>query len=171
MRWCTGNPLYSCFNFDPTTILIATTAISVGGSILSGVSANSAAKEEAALQRRQAEIALAESKTAAVNEATNQTRAVQRQKLAYLSSGVALEGSPLIVLEDTRKAGQQQVDAILSRGSAQYELGMRQAEITKNKGRAALLGGILQGAASAGKGYQSYQNTTLKNPNTGKING
>lgn len=141
--------------YDPMTMLMAGTAIISGGSsILGGIQANKAAKQEAALQRQQGEIAYQEAQINANNEAFNQTQAVQRQRLAFLSSGVSLEGSPLAVLQQSREYGQSQVDAILRQGANTKILADAQANITKNKGRAALISGVASGVGSLAKaGY------------------
>lgn len=80
----------------------------------------------------------------AAQEATQKVRQVsafrEEQANKYLGSGVQLEGSPLQVLEETRRLGQQEVDAIFQRGLAQSELYRRGALVTRNQGRAQLLG-------------------------------
>jgi hypothetical protein len=123
-----------------------------GASIYSGLSANSAARQEAALERQQGNIAMSEAQVNAKNEAFNQTQAVQNQRVAFLANGVTLEGSPAMVLEQSKEYGQSQVDAILRQGAAKKALSDAEATITQNKGRAALIGGILQAGS---KGYQS----------------
>lgn len=147
--------------YDPVTlatIAVIGTAVSAGSSVMGGIEANKAAKAEANLQREQGDIAAREAQFNAENEAFSQTQSVQRQRLAFLSNGVSLEGSPLDVLAQSKKYGQSQVDAILRQGSAQKSLAYQSANITRNKGRAALTSGImqgvgtgLQGAAMAGK--------------------
>lgn len=136
--------------YDPVTLMMAAaTAVSVGTSVYGGIQSNKAAKEEAAMQAQQGELAYQEAQVSATNEAFNQTQSVQRQKLAFLSSGVSLEGSPLMVLDQSRQYGQSQVDAILRQGSAQKSLADQEAKITKNKGRAALVSGIGSGISKA----------------------
>ena len=132
----------------PVLALGALTAISVGGSIFSGFAANSAANQEAKLQRQQADIALQESQINAQNEAYNQTQAVQKQRLAFLANGVSLDGSPALVLEESKRYGQSQVDAILRQGQAKSSLLTGEAKITQNKGRASLVGGFTSAAGT-----------------------
>ena len=115
--------------------LAVLTLVSAAGSIYSGFAANSAANSEASLQRQQGEIAASEAQVNAKNEAFNQTQAVQNQRLAFLANGVTLEGSPALVLEESKKYGQGQVDAILRQGAAKKALGYAEADISKNKGR------------------------------------
>lgn len=158
--------------YDPMTMVMATTAIiGAGASVYGGVQQNKQAKAEAALQQRQADIAYEESKVNATNEAFNQTQAVQRQKLAFLSSGVTLEGSPLMVLEQSRQYGQSQVDAILRQGQAQKDLGYEQAKITKNAGRAALIGGTLKGVSQLGSAAVDLNKAGAFDTKTAKTTG
>ena len=133
-------------------VLTVLTLVSAAGSIYSGFAGKSAYDAEGNLQRQQADIAASEAQINAKNEAFNQTQAVQNQRLAFLANGVTLEGSPALVLEESKKYGQSQVDAILRQGAAKKALSDAEATITQNKGRAALIGGILQAGS---KGYQS----------------
>ena len=137
------------------------TAVSAAGSIYGGMAANSAAKREAAQEREQGALALQESRINASNEAFNQTQAVQRQRLAFLSNGVTLEGSPAMVLEQSRAYGQQQVDSILRQGTARYDLAGKSAANTENKGRAALIGGYMSAAGTVGSAAGSAYNAGL----------
>lgn len=124
---------------------------SIGG----GIAGQQAANQQAKLQEQQGGIALAEAKANATNEAYNQTQAVGKQRLAYLANGVSLEGSPSLVLDESRKYGQQQVQSILDRGSAEYNLAKMNAAVTRNQGRAALLAGISQGFGTAAMGAET----------------
>lgn len=133
-------------------VLAGAIGFSAVSSIAGGISAQSAANQEAKLQEAQGGIALAESKVNAQNEAYNQTQAVGKQRLAFLANGVSLEGSPAEVLAESTRYGQTQVDAILKQGSAQYTLAQQQAAITKNQGRAALIAGIASGVGTAATG-------------------
>jgi len=70
----------------------------------------------------------------------------RRQKLAYLASGVSLEGSPLLIMEETRRKGAENVDEIYRGGAAAYgatmQEGRNQASTLKAQGRQAFMGGI-----------------------------
>lgn len=136
--------------YDPATaLMVASAAVGIGTSVYGGMSQQKAAKEEAALVAKQGDVAFEEARVSAADEARAQTHAVQRQKLAFLSSGVSLEGSPLMVLNESREYGQQSVDAILRQGSARKELAYSQASQLKKKGRAALITGIGEGVSKA----------------------
>lgn len=122
-----------------TTIL---PLISAGFKIATGVSQSRAAESEADLQEEQGRIAQQEARVSAERSAKEKRKFLARQKLAFIKNGVSLEGSPLLVLEETLTESQKEIDAIIKRGSAQQRLAGRRAEITRARGRRALLGSI-----------------------------
>lgn len=132
--------------------LAAATAFSAVSSIAGGISAQSAANQQAKLQEEQGGIALKESQINATNEAFNQNEAIGKQRLAFLANGVSLEGSPALVQAQSTKYGQQQVQSILDQGVANYNLAQRNAAVTKNQGRAALIAGLASGVGTAAQG-------------------
>lgn len=147
---------------DPVTAMaVVGIGASAGGSIFSGISADKAAKEEAKLIRRQGGIALEESQKEAEIEAYNQRQAIGRQKLAFLANGVTLEGSPMLVIKENRKFGQESVDAILKRGVEEKELADKRADQTKKAGRAALISGGLGAVGSIFSGVSGLNKTSL----------
>ena len=147
------------------------TAVGAVGSIYSGISGMQASNQEASLQRQQGDEAVREAQINAANEAHNQTQAVQRQRLAFLANGVSLEGSPSMVLASSKAYGQSQVDEILRQGSAKAALSYGEAQITQNKGRTALIAGLLQGAGGLSKaGGQAYEAGFFDSPSTGLDN-
>ena len=118
-----------------------------------GFSNFGATQEEARYQEQQAQLAEQEALRDARIRA-NEVRSFQnRQALQYASSGITLEGSPLLVLESTRRKGQEEVDAMVSRGKAQAELMRIRAQMTRRQGRNAFFGSAL---GAAGTGLESY---------------
>lgn len=101
---------------------------------------NEAVGQEAGALQKQADIALQEAGREAQIKARDVKEFREMQALKYSGQGVLLEGSPMIVLEETRKRGQQEINAILRRGAAQADLLRRQALMVQTKGRASLLG-------------------------------
>ena len=73
--------------------------------------------------------------------------------MRYAKSGVTLEGSPVLVLAETRRLGQEEVAAIERRGRAQALLLRQRAEQTRKAGRSAMLGGIFNAASGAAGTY------------------
>lgn len=130
-------------------------AFGATSSVVGGFSANSAANQEAKLQQQQGGIALAEAQANAQNETFNQNQAVGKQRLAFLANGVTLEGSPSMVIDQSTKYGQQQVDSILKHGTAVDSLAIASAAQTRNQGRAALIGGIGQAISTTATGTNS----------------
>lgn len=161
-------------------LAVGATALGAEQSIIGGMNADSAAKQEAALQRDQASLALKNAQDNASVEAYNDTQLVQRQKVAFLANGVTLEGSPAEVLKNTTTMSQQNVQAILDRGVAQYNLGQREAAQTQAKGRTALLAGlatagtdVVKGASDAYKSgiFDSKTTTTKTTPRIEGVDG
>ena len=141
--------------------------------IKGGMDMYSASKSEAGLQRQQANIALQESQFAAQQKARSVTSFQAEQSNLYANSGITLEGSPAMVLEETRRLGQQEVDALWKSGYARHNMMMAQARQTQNVGRNALIGGFIKAGGSAanaylmGKGIGVYGNApTTLNPTT-----
>ena len=89
----------------------------------------------------------------AEQQETDQT--LRRQKLAYLASGVTLQGSPLLIMEETRRKGQENIDEIMASGSsgasAAIMEGRQQASNTKASGRRDLVNGLTGAASTLGK--------------------
>ena len=142
-------------------IAIAMAAISAASSIAGGVSANKEAKKQAATAEAEANMRAEETARVGVREANalgveaESTR--RRQKLAYLKSGVDLSGSPLMVMEATRRSGLDNVDESLRASSygaaAQIQEGRSRAKALKSSGRQALISGIGNAAGSVAKAF------------------
>lgn len=111
-------------------------------SVLSGQEQQQAARGEAGLLGRQADIAFEES----LREAARVDRQVksfrEQQALEFASSGGLLAGSPLGVLEETRRLGQMEVDAIRRRGEALSGLLGAESLQMLRRGSAASFGGF-----------------------------
>lgn len=135
------------------TALLAAVVVSAGASIAGGVAADKASKKEANALNDQAGIAENESQAEARRRATEVRQFQRKQKLAFLKNGVTLEGSPLLILDETIASGQEEVDSIVRRGSAQAKFLRENAAQARNKGRAALIGGIGGAASSVIGGY------------------
>jgi len=130
-----------------TAAIIAFTVISVGAKITAGIQENNAAKAEAKLLEAQGVLTQEEAVAEANRVANDRRKFRKKQKVAFLKNGITLAGSPLLVIEETRRESQMEVDAIVRRGRAQASLAFQQAAITRGGGRAALVSGIF-GAAS-----------------------
>lgn len=96
--------------------------------------------QETALQNQQADLVLQEAARNAQLKAEELSnfRSAQAQKIN--SSGVLLEGSPLLVMNADVNKGRQEIEALMSGAKAQADLMRRRAYIGNNTGRAAILG-------------------------------
>jgi flagellar biosynthesis component FlhA len=151
MRIKTGfAPANMCY--DPGTMMIIASMAMGAGQIYSGMEANKAAKAQAAQIEEQAQIAKAESDRAAEQKSTERRRFLAEQRMAYLASGVSLEGTPMIVQGDTWNEFQQEIEAIRRSGAAQYGFAMKEATTARKTGRAQLVSGFLSGAGTMGMG-------------------
>lgn len=135
-----------------TGALAAFSVISAGTSLAAGFAGQDAAGREADLLNQQGLIARSEAEAEAERVGTQNRKFKKVQKLAFLKSGVSLFGSPLLVLEETEREGQKEVDAIRRRGFAQQTLFGRKAKIARGKGRQALIGGFT-GALKSGLSF------------------
>jgi len=104
------------------------TAVSAGASVIGGIQQKNAADDQAAAAQKESELR-------ARAEARENIALESRQRVAFLNSGVSLEGSPLLVLEESRRRGSENVGSILQSGQTQ-------ASSLRASGRSALIGGI-----------------------------
>ncbi len=133
---------------DPKTVSKFGSTISGILSIFGGLSGQRAAGTEAGLQLEQAQLAQSEAAAEAQRIANQNRKFLRRQKLAFIKSGVTLEGSPLFVLETTLEEGQAEVDAEIRRGKARARLFTARAQQTIGAGRSSLLGTLFEGTSS-----------------------
>jgi len=144
----------------PVVLAAASGALSLIGGIQqlqTGRQQASAAKEAAALRGSEA---ARQAERNARGEQQNVDRLIRRQKLDYLRSGVTLEGSPLLVMEETRRRGAENIDEIL-RGGAYAERsaiveGRTRARGFLASGRSGFISGLFGAAGSGGDAYELY---------------
>ena len=116
---------------------IASTALQVIGQIAGGVMATLAADKESAIIEEQALLSEQESIEEADRLKIEGAKFKAKQSVAFTKSGVSIKGSPLLVLEETRRGIDLEVSAELRRGQAIKRLGFQQAEQVRASGRAA----------------------------------
>ncbi len=127
------------------------TALLVGsmiGSIYSGISASMSAQDEAKDLKRQAALERQEGLEEAARLEKEHRKFLAKQSLMYLKGGVTLEGSPLLVLKETRDEKDKQVTAQERRAEALYRLGRGKAQRVSRGGRAGLIGGFMDAATT-----------------------
>lgn len=139
--------------FDPVTMFI----ISAGMQVAQGISqysqqkkadkaARAAAEQQAALMEKDSEIAA----NAELAEAERHRR---MQKMLFLKSGVTLEGSPLLVMEETRAKGEENAKNVREGGQARADLTRQQGSVK----RASLTSTALSTAAGISGSYSDMQ--------------
>lgn len=140
-------------------------AVSAVSSIVGGMQGKSEGDNQAALALQQASARGVESERLAQREARlvqDDALATERkQKLAYLASGVTLEGSPLLIMEETRRKGQENVDEILLSGKAEKNAALLEGRVTSSKakslGRQSMVEGLTGGLQAGGNLLQTYK--------------
>jgi len=123
----------------------------MAASIAEGEYANRAARDAADSAERQASLARAEAQADAERYASQARSFKATQAVSYLKSGVALEGSPLDVLDETARVASENLSAITAKGEARASEYLTRASELRSQGRQALTSGYL-GALGTGIG-------------------
>lgn len=113
----------------------------------SGFAGRRAANSEADLLNAQADLALQEARREAQLKKSSVISFRESQAQKYNASGVLIDGSPMAVLSDTVRKGNEEIDAIMKRGEAMSNLYRMRARQTRNAGTGSLLGSLF-GAGS-----------------------
>lgn len=119
--------------------------VAAGAGVYGGVEAAKSANK----QGEQA--AFDAARKAAIEQQGNEALSSE-QKVAFLNSGITLEGSPLAVMEQTRANGATNV-ASINRG------GSNMASALEHQGRGALFSGLASGVGTASSIYKNTQTT------------
>lgn len=131
--------------------------ISGGLQVLGGFQEQQAAREQASLATQQAYAQAGETGRVTAKEAfmakEDAESARRQQKLAFLKSGVTLEGSPLLLMEETRQKGLQNVEEIMKAGSASFASSIAEGRLRANQYKTAGRKSFAEGLMGA---YQTY---------------
>ena len=127
--------------------------VSAAGSLYSGYTQSKMAKFNASLAREEAQ---AEEERGSLEEARfrkNVERFKGEQRARYAASGMTMEGSPLLVMEET--AAEAEIDAILIRHASESRISSLKAEQSYYNTRAGHLttAGLLSFGGKAVEGY------------------
>jgi hypothetical protein len=141
-------------------------AVAAVAAIASGVMQNQAAQKQAKAMEQQGDIQKAEMLTAAAQKREDTRKFQERQILAFTKNGVMIQGSPLLVLSETMTKGNQEADAMVSRGYALESLADANASATSDGGKAALVGSLGQAASYGYQGYAAGSGKTNTKTNT-----
>jgi len=142
-----------------STILTALSIASAASSLIGGMQSKGESDVQAGYAMEAARARAAETERLAQREARLEQEEVdktqRKQMLAYLSSGVALEGSPLLVMEETRAKGADNINEILQAGKSGSQAalmeGRIQAQRSKSAGREAFAQGLTSAAGSVAR--------------------
>ena len=126
-------------------ISVGSTALRAGASIYQARASRQAAKRQAAYERQSAAL-----------EADSRRREMRRrmglQRASFAAQGIALDGSPGLLIDETEQFGNQDIHDILS-------LGEMRAGLARKRGRAAGISGGFNAAGSLLDGAFDYYKT------------
>lgn len=108
-------------------------AVAIGSAIYGGITAKGEADKQAGILKREGE-------NAAEQEMLNAEAFADQQALDFSKSGITLEGSPLLFIEETRRRG-------LAGAENMRQSSRARASALQTAGRNRLFGGILAGVA------------------------
>lgn len=117
----------------------------VSGLIASGNEARDLEKQALELER--------EAQVRAEQRAGQISKFQQKQASRFLSSGVTLQGTPVVVLEETRQKGQEEVDALIRAGQSRANLARSQSRQARGTGRAFLTQGLFGASGRFGDAF------------------
>lgn len=125
------------------TALIAAAAVGAATSIAGGIQQRNAAKKQANLMQADADARARE-------EEKSGQRYRNKQVVAYLKSGVTLEGSPLLAMQETIDTSRKNAATIRSNAAVR-------ADTVRQEGRNAFIGGLFSAARTTAGGYANYR--------------
>jgi hypothetical protein len=149
------------FSFGTTlgTLGSALGLVGAAGSVIGGAQQASMAEQQARAAGASAEMRGKELARQSVEQSRIERERtkdiIRRQKLGFLKSGVSLDaGSPLVLMEETRRLGEKNIDEILAAGasgkSATLTEGRLRADALRQSGRASFISGITGGTTQLG---------------------
>lgn len=135
------------------TMFLISAAMSVASGFMEYREQKKADKQ--AKRRSEAEAALMEqdAERAALEERRMADKERRKQKMAFLKSGVLLEGSPLLVMEETRRKGEENARNVTGSAKARANLVREEGAVS----RANLFGTALDTASSVTNSYSNMQ--------------
>ena len=113
--------------------------------LIAALASNRASRREAKAQKKQGNLAAEEAELESQRQQEAGRRLQSKQSLAFLKSGVSLQGSPLLVLQDTERETNAQAASTRRAGSARRRLLRDSASNTKARGTA----GVFKATGSA----------------------
>jgi hypothetical protein len=129
-------------------------AVAVGTSLYSGYSAKQSSKKQASLMEAQGALQREEAYIDADLILNDGKRFKNEQAMAYISSGVEVQGTPLLLMRETEIESEYEAYRKRKQGDAQMNLANTQAGITRSEGRAQMIASI---GNAVGSGVNTYR--------------
>ena len=122
--------------------------LAAGGDIYAGYSALIAGNENASLLQEQGSLTKDDyyAQAGLVRDEGRRVRA--KQTMEYVSSGVEIAGTPLLVLRETLQKSSQKAGSLETTGGNLESLYQKKAKIAKQEGQATFVSSILQAGAA-----------------------
>lgn len=154
---------------DPLTLTIASTAVAAGGQLYSGMQQAQGYRSQAAMSDRQAVMEQQAGAYEARRTQEQNDRKLAGMRGSYLSSGIALEGSPAAVITDS--VDQASLDEQAIKYGARVRAGNLQFEARQARSNAgnAMVGAVIGATGTAIGGWNQYNDlqqrrTMITNP-------
>ena len=127
--------------------------ISGAGKIYAGISTYRSAFSEASLLEEQGALTRDDyyKQASLIRDEGHRLRA--KQTMEYVSSGVEVIGTPLLVAKETLSRSYARGSSYEKTGQAAMDLYNRKAKIMRKEGKAALISGVLSGAGTIAGGF------------------
>lgn len=125
--------------------------LGAAGSVYGGIASYMMSKDQSKLLENQGTLAKEDYFRQAEVVRDQGYRFKQQQAMDYISSGVEIQGTALLVLQETTKMANTEAKWLEYTGGAIEQLQHENAKIKEREGKAALISGILGGAFSMTK--------------------
>lgn len=139
---------------------LLSTAFSVVGAISQGRQEKKAAEYNAAVARNNAIAARQQAAANAQAQDREARRRIGAARAGYGASGVALEGSPLDIIEQSAMEAELDRQNILYAGDLKAQGFENTAELERSRGKNAMTGAIFKAGSSLLTGTTNYMNRT-----------
>lgn len=149
-----------CIGLDPISGAIIGGVMSAAGTIASAAAANANAQAQAEQTERQA---MLEERAGAYEKdrlEDQNTRALDRMRSSYLSSGIGLTDSAADVIADSATEASLDEQAVAFSTTARVDTMNAEARATRASGKNAMIAGIIGAGTSLYKGMSGSQQTS-----------
>ena len=131
-----------------TGLMIGGAALSAGGSVYGGLKAKKNAKKQANLLRHQAILEREAAEFEALQQERQFDKFLGKQSLNIAASGIAFEGTPMQLLEETMRDKEETINNIITTGNARGSALESEARNVRRAGKDAFIASIFQGLGS-----------------------